>query len=274
MIVAVIKIETGLALVQEFRNATSETTAVVDFCNEYSPALNTADYLGVNGDSVDLQVNWGWDFSEGTPVLKEVVNIINHPMPINVGESNDYYQFREYQRGVLDVQTWANLTDDERDFMIELYLKETAITEAQDSTNKVTHLISTGQATTTEEARLIIVDKWSKHHVLEVEACEKRAKALKLYLEVGTYLSISDATDFFTTVENLYFGYEKQAIKGTNDGSETGLFDYIESTVGTVYEFAGLESKGYTMQNGDLDETNFIIAIMDVLRNGKYILEL
>jgi hypothetical protein len=27
------------------------------------------------------------------------------------------------------------------------------------------------------------------------------------------------------------------------------------------------------MQNGDLDETNFIAAIMDVLRNGKYILE-
>ncbi len=271
MIVGIIKIGTGLVALEEFRKAVDEATAVSDFCNEYSPILNTADYLGVNGDSTDLQINWGWDFSEVTPVLKEVVSIINHPMPINVGESNDYYQFREYQRVILDVKTWTNLTNVERDFMIELYLKETAITEAQDSINKVTHLISTGQATTTEEARLIIVAKWSEHHILDIGSCEKRAKALKLYLEVGTYLSIADATDFFTTVENLYFGYEKQAIKGTNDGSETGLFDYIESTIGTVYEFAGLESKGYTMQNGDLDETNFIIAIMDVLRNGKYI---
>ena len=62
MIIAIIKIETGLALVQEFRNATSETAAVVDFCNEYSPPLNTGDYLGVNAGSIDLQKNWGWDF--------------------------------------------------------------------------------------------------------------------------------------------------------------------------------------------------------------------
>jgi len=59
---------------------------------------------------------------------------------------------------------------------------------------------------------------------------------------------------------------------GTQDGSsEDALFDYIESTTGTVYEFAGLASKGYTMQNGDVDETNFINAIMDILRHGEYI---
>ncbi len=273
MIVGIVKIGTGLSALEEFRIAVDEATAVSDFCNEYSPALNTADYLGVDGGSVDLQKKWGWDFSDATPALKEIEIVVNSPMPINIGESNDYYQFREYQRGLLDVKTWANLNNSERDFMIELYLKETAITEAEDATNKVTHLISTGQASTSEEARLIIVDRWAKHHVLDVEACQKRATALKLYLEVGTYLSIADATDFFTTVENLYFAYEKQAIKGTNDGSETGLFDYIESTPGTVYEFAGLESKGYTMQNGDPDETNFIAAIMDILRNGKYTTE-
>lgn len=271
MIVAIIKTETGLSAVQEFRTALDEATAVSDFCNEYTPPLTDSDYLGVNGDSTDLQINWGWDFSEVTPVLKEIVSIVNHPMPINIGESNDYYQFREYRRGLLDVQTWANLSSDERDFMIELYLKETAISEATDATNKVTHLIATGQATTTEEARLIIVDKWAKHHILDIMSCEARAKALRLYTKVGVYLSISDATDFFVTVENLYIAFRDQAIKGTNDGSEEGLFDYIESTAGTVYEFAGLASKGYTMQNGDTDETNFIIALMDILRYGKYI---
>ena len=271
MIVGIIKIGTGLSTVQEFRTATDETTAVSDFCNEYSPVLDTADYLGVDAGSTDLQKEWGWDFSEVTPVLQQIVSIVNHPMPINIGESNDYYQFREYRRGLLDIQTWVNLTDSERDFMIKLYLKETAISEATDATNKVTHLITTGQATTTEEARLIIVDKWAEHHLLDVESCGARAKALKLYVEIGIYLSIADASDFFTTVENLYIAFRDQAIKGTNDGSEVGLFDYIESTVGTVYEFAGLASKGYTMQNGDLDETNFVTDIMNVLRNGKYI---
>ena len=270
MIVGIVKIGAALEGLEEFRNAVDETTAVSDFCNEYSPVLNTADYLGVNAGSTDLQKNWGWDFSEGSPSLKEVAIIVNRPMPININESNDYYQFREYRRIILDVETWANLSIIERDFMIELYLKETSISDATDATNKVTHLITTGQAVDTESARLIIVDKWARHHVLDIESCSARANALRLYIEIGIYLSIADATDFFITVENLYIGFRDQAIKGTNDGSEEGLLDYIESTVGTVYEFAGLASKGYTMQNGDLDESNFIAAIMDVIRHGKY----
>lgn len=273
MIVGIIKIGTGLVALEELRKADSEELAIVEFCNEYTPPLSTADYLGINGNSLDLQKVWGWDFSEATPVLKEIVSIVNNPMPKNIGESNDYSQFREYQRSLLDATNWVSLTNSERDFMIQLNLKETVIDQAIDDINKVTHLITTGQATTTEEARLVIVNKWAEHHILDISACRERAKALKLYVEIGSYLSIADATDFFTTVENLYIAFRDQAIRGTNDGSETGLFDYVESTVGTVYEFAGLESKGYTMQNGDPDETNFITAIMDVLRNGKYILE-
>jgi hypothetical protein len=94
--------------------------------------------------------------------------------------------------------------------------------------------------------------------------------SIKLYEVMGKYLTVSDSTDFFTTVENLYFAFEKQAIKGSLDGSEVALFDYIESTTGTVYEFTGLESKGYAMQNGDADMVNFIVDIMDILRKGNY----
>jgi len=271
MIVGIVKISSKLEVLEEFRNAVDESTAVSAFCNEYSPVLDASDYLGINADSVDLQKNWGWDFSEVTPVLKEVVSVLNHPMPINLGESNDYNQFREYIRSILDVKTWANLSNSEKDFMIDLYLKETAIDQATDDINKATHLMTTGQATDAESVRLLIVDRWSKHHVLDVESCRARANALRLYISIGTYLSISDATDFFMTVENLYVGFRDQAIKGTKDSSEEGLFDYIESTAGTVYEFAGLASKGYMMQNGDSDESNFIAAIMDVIRHGKYI---
>ena len=90
MIVAIIKTETGLSAVQEFRNAEDEATAVSDFCNEYTPPLTDSDYLGVDGDSTDLQVNWGWDFSDVTHVLKEIVSIVNHLMSINIDESNEY----------------------------------------------------------------------------------------------------------------------------------------------------------------------------------------
>ena len=62
----------------------------------------------------------------------------------------------------------------------------------------------------------------------------------------------------------------EQAIKGINDGDVgVGLFDYIESTVGTIYENAGLASKAYPMVNGDTDEANLVYELMDIFRNGN-----
>jgi len=197
MIVGIIKKSDGLISLEEYRNATDETSAVSTFCSEYSPALSVADYLGVNADSIDLLKNWGWDFSEVAPTLKEVIVIEGYPMPVNVGESNDYNQFRDYQNGILDSKTWANLSDSERDFMISINIKETSISKLADEVNKVTHLMSTGQAADVESARLLIVNKWAYHHVLDIESCSARAKALRLYVEVGTYLSKEDAQDFF-----------------------------------------------------------------------------
>ncbi|PCI96660.1 MAG: hypothetical protein COB15_09740 [Flavobacteriales bacterium] len=271
VIVGIAKIEAGLTALEEFRSATDEAAAVVAFCSEHSPALNVADYLGVNADGVNLTKSWGWDFSEGTPELKEIVLIVNNPMPVALNGSKDYYQFREYQRTILDTKTWANLSSEERDFMIKLYLKETALDDATDALNKVTHLISTGQAGDAESARTVLVDNWASHHILEIESCQARATSKALYNVIGKYLTLSDATDFFITVENLYLAYRDQAIKGINDGPEVGLFDYVESTPGTVYEFAGLStSKLYVMQNGDADMTNFVIDLMNILRNGIY----
>jgi hypothetical protein len=77
MIVGIVKIGAGLVALEEFRKADNESLAIDEFCNECTPVLNPADYLGVNGDSLDLQQNWGWDFSETTPVLKEVVIVLN-----------------------------------------------------------------------------------------------------------------------------------------------------------------------------------------------------
>jgi hypothetical protein len=183
---------------------------------------------------------------------------------------NDYYQFRTFLNEQLDVKTWAGCSDSEKDLVIKINVKESAISDATDGTNKVTYLISSGQAADPESARLFLVDAWAYHHILDVDSCGARSVSLKLYEIMGRYLTKADSTDFFTTVENLYFAFEKQAIKGSLDGSEVAVFDYIESTTGTVYEFTGLESKGYTMQNGDTDMANLIADIMDILRKGNY----
>lgn len=182
----------------------------------------------------------------------------------------DYTQCRTRVIEQLDIKTWGALSDAEKDYTIEIYAKETAITPEADATNKITYLITTGQAATVEESRIFLVNAWADHHIFDVEACGQRATAVRLYSDIGLYLSLADTTDFFTTVENLYFAFERQAIKGSLDGSEVGLFDYVESTPGTVYEFAGLASKGYTMQNGDPDETNLICDIMSIIRGGEY----
>lgn len=46
MLVAIIKVGTGIVVVEEFRMAADEATAVDDFCTEYTPPLNPVDYLG------------------------------------------------------------------------------------------------------------------------------------------------------------------------------------------------------------------------------------
>ena len=84
MIVGIVKIGAALTALEEFRNATDEATAVGEFCNEYTPSLNQSDYLGVDGGSVDRSKLWGWDFSEGTPALKEITYILNTPAPVDL----------------------------------------------------------------------------------------------------------------------------------------------------------------------------------------------
>ena len=70
MIVGIIKIGTGLVALEEVRKADSEALAVSEFCNECTPVLTPSDYLGVNGDPLDLQSTWVWAFSQVTLVIK------------------------------------------------------------------------------------------------------------------------------------------------------------------------------------------------------------
>ena len=183
----------------------------------------------------------------------------------------DCAQYREVFRTMLNKVTWANLSNEGKDEAIRLHLKEDSVDDATDGSNKIGHLIATGQASDIPSGRAFLVRRWAEFHVRDKESAYQRVESVRLYEVVGTYLSVSDATDFFRSVELLFLEYEKQAIKGTSDYSFVdALFNYIESTVGSIYENSGLESKGYTMQNGDADMNNFISDLMDVLRHGIY----
>jgi len=185
---------------------------------------------------------------------------------------SDYLQFREYVNQQLDIKTWENLSNEEKDFVITLSIKENSKDDSTASTEKITYLITTGQIPNDpSQGRTFLINKWAKHHVKERESTKNRIACEALYSVVGNYLSHDDAARFFISVENLFAAFENQVIRGSQDGLEVdALFDYIESTTGSVYENAGLSAKGYTMQNGDADASNFIIDLMNILRNGNY----
>lgn len=71
MIVGIVKRSLGLRPLEEFREANNELEGVSSFCSEYTPPLDVADYLGLDGSALDLQKDWSWDFSVSTPVFRE-----------------------------------------------------------------------------------------------------------------------------------------------------------------------------------------------------------
>lgn len=69
MIVAIVKVDTGIQPVIELRPASSESAAVSDYCNEYTPPLNPADYFG--GDAGALDPLFFWSYNFGTSSFTE-----------------------------------------------------------------------------------------------------------------------------------------------------------------------------------------------------------
>lgn len=181
----------------------------------------------------------------------------------------DYQQFRDYVAGAAQTKTWAAMSDDEKRFLCDWYIRPTGTDKPTDQTNKITFLMGLGMSQA--EAAGVLQDAFAKWHVAEINSCVARVNSEQFFKVIATYLSTVDASDFAEVAQNSYIKYFSQAIRGVND-SDTGegLFDFIESTAGTSFEFAGLAQQGYTMQNGDPDMTNFISDLMDVLRNGNY----
>lgn len=99
MIIGIIKVGNGLVPVEEFRNAVDVESGVADFCNEYDPPLNESDYIGVNGDSLNLSKQWAYDST--TPGLTEIEHVngsvkkssldtYKNELIAQIGERRDY----------------------------------------------------------------------------------------------------------------------------------------------------------------------------------------
>lgn len=182
----------------------------------------------------------------------------------------DYLQFRTYVTEQLTLKGWSNLSNDEKYFVIDNYIKEDGIDPVTTNYNKIVYLM-TVCGMSQPQAISHLQKVYAIHHLKEIESCLKRAQNEKLFTVIAKYLKLEDASDFTKVIALPYQMFVTQGIKGVNDGEAgEGLFDFIESTVGTSYETAGLEQQGYIMANGDPDMSNFIVELMDILRNGNY----
>jgi hypothetical protein len=177
---------------------------------------------------------------------------------------SDYLQTREF---IIDLFDWSTATDTEKDIVISYFGYDKALDMATNDTNKVAYLM--GKGMTQADAQGFLVLSYSKFHTKEKGACYKRANCEKLSIVMLSYLSIIDSRDFIETTKLLMDLYAQQGIFGTSYGSAgVGIMDYIESTVGTVYENVGLDSKGYILNTGTI--TDFKNDLSDILLNGNY----
>ena len=179
----------------------------------------------------------------------------------------DGYQVKTRISEVLDVSGWSGITSDAKDIVISYYLKETNKDEATANTEKVVHLM--GKGYTLQQAQGALVKAYANYHLIEIGACYKRANSEQLFMVIAKYLTLTDAGDLIKITHKLFDLYKTQGIRGISDGSAgEGLFDFLESSIGTSYETTGLAQQGYVLNTGD--NATFISELMDVLRNGNY----
>lgn len=179
----------------------------------------------------------------------------------------DILQIRDRVREILDVTGWSGLTNAEKDIVITLFLKETNKADNVSDTEKVMYLMGRGYSLAQAQSKLM--QAYADYHIKEIIACTNRANSEKLYVVIAKYLSLADASDLIKITHKLFDLFKSQGIRGTLDGNVgEGLFNFLESTVGTSFETTGLTQQGYTLKTGTY--SSFINELMDILRNGNY----
>ncbi|MHA1286651.1 MAG: hypothetical protein ACTSPB_04520 [Candidatus Thorarchaeota archaeon] len=214
------------------------------------------------GDNPVFKYEEEGSFSENYTLAHEIIPIHYHGSRVDL----DYIIRHNLIQSILTERGWNDLNDTERLLIIDLYVYEENAPETEMNDNewrdhqnnlRVAFLMSS-QGITQSEAVSYIQSSFGDHHVAEKKACRVRLDGPHLYKVIAKYLDLDDARNFRDHVRNLFYDFRDEAIFGTEHGSVgIGIIDFIKSTPGTIFETAGLESKGYIMQNGDSDMTNF-----------------
>ena len=105
----------------------------------------------------------------------------------------DILQCRDRIKEIVNSGTWSGLNNNEKDIIIELYIRQDDVDEDTYNTNKVTHLMSQGY--TLQESQIRLIQSYGNYHTKEVRACECRANCERLYEVIAKYLTLSDAGD-------------------------------------------------------------------------------
>lgn len=87
--------------------------------------------------------------------------------------------------------------------------------------------------------------------------------------EVYNRMSIaSERSELIGEVTNMTKDYIDFGVEGTLEGDAEGLFDYLESRVGTSFENTGFLSKTYTVEGMTVAQLS--ARLIDILKNGNY----
>jgi len=182
---------------------------------------------------------------------------------------NDYLAVRQEIHEVFSnpAKLWANCSAAERDLIISYYVYKDAGDGVAD-TDKVTHLITTGQVVDAAEGATFLINSWNNFN--EKNRADLNRRWVFVKPVVLKYLTIADAENLFETVKvllsdmimigRLGIGY------GLGGDNENGILNYVNSD--EQFDGTGMEFDGYTLKTGTWAE--FKTEINDVLEKGKY----
>jgi len=90
--------------------------------------------------------------------------------------------------------------------------------------------------------------------------------------EIRNRLQKSECIEIMSEIfgsDSLYDKYINFGNEGTLEGDQEGLFDYIESRVGTSYGNTGFVNKNFVPE-GYSNMLTFSVYLMDIVKNGNY----
>lgn len=170
----------------------------------------------------------------------------------------------QLKAGATDVDKWDNCTIDEKNIILK-YNQFKGVPGGDEDTAKVTHLLTTGQASDVSDAA-----RWLRHnHAVSVTktrpAARARVEGDRIIEAIIKYLDPHDTDQLLSTMSAYLTGYKDYVLVGTViPGNEPGLWDYINST--DIYggpPASGLVEEGWVTQTGTLNDLRD--ALNDIL---------